>query len=62
MTRESPWQIRGPYTDGTFALIEKVGTDFMSRGMFKSRGEARGRHREILAKRKAEEGTTKCPG
>jgi hypothetical protein len=33
-------QVRGPYTDGTFAVIEKVGDRLVGRGFHRSKGLA----------------------
>lgn len=52
MKRDTPWEIRGPYEDGKFALIERVGGEQYGRGLVGSRAEARARHREILAGRR----------
>lgn len=45
------WKITGPYEDGRVCLVEIVGKDQFSRGMFASAQEARARYQVIKAER-----------
>lgn len=44
--------VRSPYTDSTFAVVERVGDKLIGRGFFKSRGLAEKRLFEMRDQRK----------